>query len=432
MRAAWLLVCLVACKRPPTVDVVADAAAPVVSASAPKPVMPPAGAAGFVYLTTKQLVAIDPEGGVSVIKPVKGEVENIVRSGDGRAWALIQTSYPALDVARIDGKALTVVATLEECAPRRYAFDARGEHLVIKCFDGTFEKNGPEWVNLGLDRRTLEESVWISKNGTVWYGDEKTLAERRDGKWIEYKIDGGIGRPDAWFEGPTFTNRSTLYRFADGKVDVVYSFSGRKGLIHAASNGLFGYADAKTISWNVIDGSLKTFPSDHRIGNRAALDDTGRVWDIRDGELSLTTPEGTSTVPMGAYAELDGIGVLSDLVVLGAGAKIPPAKPVRHTKKITGTVTFDGKPMASAKVQLCPRMNGLYEGDSPCADANPNVVLNTTTDAKGAFSIENVPMGIYFLHYKSPDRDRWSIDSSELKLIENGVTNLGTLAYVPN
>ncbi len=48
----------------------------------------------------------------------------------------------------------------------------------------------------------------------------------------------------------------------------------------------------------------------------------------------------------------------------------------------------------------------------------------------GVFSVDDAPMGLYYVHYKAKDADKWSIDSTALEnLRENAVTNLGTIAY---
>ena len=276
--------------------------------------------------------------------------------------------------------------------------------------------------------------MWLSKNGTPWYGTDKGVYEFKDGAWVTYEKGEKItfaGAAEGFFEGPDgvyFTNHTSVYKAANGKIVEAQTQSlGWSGL-HASSNGMFGYSGDKGISLHVLAGAVKTFESKTRLERGAAIDDKGRAWALLDGQVTVVDDAGTHAVSMGGYPELDRITSLSEIVVLGAGAKVPVEKTVRHTKKITAKITIDGKPLADAAIELCPRAGWIFTGPTPCGSAAPNVTFTTTTDAKGSFTVENAPMGTYYLHYKKPDADRWSIETSEIAPKENVISDLGTIA----
>ncbi len=428
------LALVLGCKKPPPPVESAPDAAVEVDAAPPPAVMPAAGAPGFVYITSKKLISIDPEGNVKTIEGKRGDLETAVRTSDGKAYALYRESL-AMDVMRVDGTTLTLVGGIDDCDPRRRAFDARGDHMVVKCYEGYFEKKGATFEQLPKPPDGFDDAVWISKDGTPWYGSDKGVSEFKNGAWVTYEKPESMtfaGAPDAFFDGPDgvyFTNHTSLYKASKGKITEERSQAlGWSSGLHASPNGLFGYSGEKSIQLFVLGGPVKMIETKTRLERGAAIDERGRAWALLDGQVTVVDDTGTNVVTMGGYPELDRITTLSELVVLGAGAKLPTSKAVRHTKKITAKITIDSKPLAEAAVELCPRAAWVYTGGTPCSSSPENTKLVTTTDAKGAFTVENAPMGTYYLHYRKPDANQWSIETSEIEPKENAITDLGTIA----
>ncbi len=222
-------------------------------------------------------------------------------------------------------------------------------------------------------------------------------------------------------------------RASGGALEEVREQKGRWTLeLGAASNGLFGYwdRDDRVQTFHTVDGPIKKQPAKAWL-SQGVLDDTGRAWSVLDGQIEITAPDGSEAtrIPMGSYAELDVLGITSHVVVLGAGPAVPAPKPVRKIKRLFGKITVDGAPLAEADVELCPRSNWTYSGGTPCGGADEAVIQKGATDAKGAFAFEDVPMGLYYMHYKAPGAEKWTIDSTALPVREGKLSNVGTLAY---
>jgi hypothetical protein len=246
-------------------------------------------------------------------------------------------------------------------------------------------------------------------------------------------------------DGIYFRGSVRLFHVADGKFHEV-RWLGLHQLV-PASNGLFGAEDHGTVTLRTIAGDVRASPGRASLG-RGQLDDGGRIWSLITGQLEVADAAtlDVTVVPMGSYAALDRIESDTDLVVLGAGPALPAPRPVRHTKAIVGTIVSAGEPLANVPVELCARSFLSYTRSRACyrrvlhnyqpCTGSDRRIAETRTNGAGAFAVENAPMGTIYLHYKLPEPegwepDGWSNDSPALRLLENGISDQGTIDLAP-
>ncbi len=412
---------------------------PPPSASAPS--FPPAGPPGWAYLRAEELVGIDPSGKVATIPIKKGRLHALRRGSDGKAYVVVDDA-PRVDLFRLDGAALRPVATLPKCAMVSETFDVRGDRLAIRCEAALHERSSASggFTEIPLPESNVSgDAVWIAEGGGVWYGTSAGLYERKGAAWsrLSTGTTSWATPPSAFIdgEGGVYAIQSgRLVRAAQDKLEVVREARALGGggvdLVPAA-NGLFGsWSAERGVALHTIDGQVRTVATKAWLSH-GQLDDTGRGWVVNDGQLEIVdaTSGVVTTVPMGSYPELDHL-VRPLVVVLGAGPAAPASHPVRRSKRITGRITVDGKPLGEADLEICPRSTWVYSGGTPCGGAAKTVVFATKTDAKGGFAFDDVPVGHYYMHYKAADAEKWSIDSRALEPIrDNAVSNVGTLAY---
>ena len=128
----------------------------------------------------------------------------------------------------------------------------------------------------------------------------------------------------------------------------------------------------------------------------SGLDGQGRAWVSSREGLSVVAADGTVTeYPMGSVPEL--IGLSTHMMVVGAGPKrLPKAGPVQ-TGPITGKVLLDRQPVAGAEIEMCTSPE-VRAATSPCANAR--VKFAGTTNDKGEFTFDQVPLGDFNIAVK--------------------------------
>ena len=138
-----------------------------------------------------------------------------------------------------------------------------------------------------------------------------------------------------------------------------------------------------------------------------AADDGGRAWVASDLGLAVLGP-GDARVewPRGSVPALVG-GVEAMLVVGSGPARLPAAGVVRRGS-LTGMLQRGGAALADAPVELCPSPAMLFH-ESPCHDAP--LKFATVSDAKGVWTVHDVPLGAYGIAVKVDDR--WRITLGE-------------------
>ncbi|HLT35837.1 MAG TPA: carboxypeptidase-like regulatory domain-containing protein, partial [Enhygromyxa sp.] len=121
-----------------------------------------------------------------------------------------------------------------------------------------------------------------------------------------------------------------------------------------------------------------------------ALDGQDRAWVSSREGLSVVGPDKTATeYPTSTVMELVG-SYINDIVVVGNGPALPAAGPVR-TAGVTGKVLLEGSAVANSKIEMCASPS--WGGSQPCYESK--VKFAGTTNDKGEFTFENVPIGAY-------------------------------------
>lgn len=456
----------VACSKKPPAPVDAGPASSV--AVAPPPSARPATTSGgWAYLTIrsgspadksgvkKALVAIDPSGGIARVAMPGASLETVVRASDGQAYALLSRERSvgdhAIEVMRLAGTTMHSLGTLSDClsVTGGSSFDARGDLLVLGCASVRetflFEKKGEgSWTKSPAPSdKSSDVTVWISKSGALFYATEDKLHERVDAKWTEVKQpkrdesynfrevsfleDSGGAHLASRFHG--------LMRVRDGALEPVRPAGSTETLTYASANGTFAVADpAKdTLRLDTLASEGKAVGIKTSVAG-ASLDDHGRAWEVNeDGQLEVVDGKsgGSIRLPLGAYAALDYLDGGARIVVLGSGPAIPPPRPARHTKQITGTIVRGGKPIAGAAVEVCTRYVG---SNAPCSGwrgISPDLVFKAKTDERGRFAVADVPMGTFYVHWKEAGADPWNHEARPLLLRENAVSDVGALPREP-
>ena len=156
-----------------------------------------------------------------------------------------------------------------------------------------------------------------------------------------------------------------------------------------------------------------------------AADDGGRLWVASELGVAILGPgEAKTEWPSGTVPEL--VGEVEAILVVGAGpATLPGAGPQRKGG-LTGKILRGGSPQASVPVELCPSPDMMFT-DSPCADSAVKFV--TTTDDKGVWTVQEVPLATYGIAVKLDDK--WQITLGERLgqgMKEGQVYDTGSLA----
>jgi len=453
-----------ACSRPPDRAGDASTHAPLVVASAAA--APPTSASatraggGWAYLLGRQpsppagesatkpaaafvetLVAIDPSGAVARVTAPTGRVVEVRRGSDGIAYALTTSSArrTLVQVLRLSGSSAESLGDVPDCrlATSDTAFDVRGDRVVVGCPSGrlTERRGDGAWTTIDLPAAGPFPSVWISKAGTLWYGAVDGLHERTGETWTSRKLPGANNEPLDLLDGPEgihVTVRGTgLFRVSGQELLPVWPHGPSARVLFASSNGTTGSFDEfrPSVRLDTLASAGTAVKPKAALSFRSSVDDRGRVWGVRDGQLVVADARtgDAEVVPMGTYAELDYIEP-QRIVLLGEGPRTPAPRTVRKTKRIEMRIASGDRPAANAEVELCPRpfAPSLGRGPSPCKDVAPSLVVRARTDAQGNVAIDDVVMGGYHAHWKVGDA--WQRGSAMVPLREGELSNAGTVS----
>lgn len=158
-----------------------------------------------------------------------------------------------------------------------------------------------------------------------------------------------------------------------------------------------------------------TYLSSNRIHSLAS-DQAGRVWigtewglNIYDGKDWISYHMSNADLP---HEEIEV------LAVAGSGPALPePAS--KANGALQGRFTDQGQPLANAKVEVCVElMVQRYSGATPCT--NQPFVAKATTDAGGAFLVDDLPAGYYVLTVQAADGS-WKQLTSGIGLVSRKV-----------
>jgi hypothetical protein len=122
-----------------------------------------------------------------------------------------------------------------------------------------------------------------------------------------------------------------------------------------------------------------------------ALDGRKRMWVASRAGLDVLGPaEEHVAFPSSSIPEL--VGTIKSIAVVGLGPERLPTAGKLATGKLTGKLLRNGKPVAKAKLEMCPQPT-MFANVDPCAHSKAR---HTATSGKdGTFTIADVPLGNY-------------------------------------
>lgn len=406
-----------------------------------KPI-PGADVAGPVYLVinTKGVARLDQTGVTLVLDKPERNIQDLFVGPDGAAYLA-----DARSLRRIDGDAVVEVV--------RFGFDdvAPVDALAVAP-DGTIWVTGSRGVGHHQDGRWtitsreqlglgFDTDVAVGHDGTVWVAGSTKLLRRTatDEQWSPVDLS-PLGRVPLLLDmtaSPTgsvlATNGKQLIRLAGDAPELV-ALPGAERIAYTAELAV-GPDGALAVASGSCD-LIRLGPDGSGEGWRFARDSYGcetleamaidarrRIWVAAREGLSVIDEAGKVVeYPAGSFAAL--AGRVSHMVVLGRGPELPTAAELA-TASLTGQIVIDKTPLAKAKLEACPTVRLLRDG-SPCSAAK--LRSSATTDARGRFRLDDVPIGDYSFAVEVDGQWRWTSPPSFAAQLQAGQAHdLGTL-----
>jgi sugar lactone lactonase YvrE len=313
----------------------------------------------------------------------------------------------------------------------------------VSHFDGAgWTTHSSELLATGAAATDLVEDVAVALDGQVWVttansiatfdGSEWTVFQQGDGYDERYFFAGivvdGQGRPWAAHDGGLLMHDGTAWTAYDNSdlITVESLAIDPEGHVWVGTfNQGVSVFDGQ--SWVTYDTDTGELSSDHV--RSIAIDAQGRVWlgtawgvDVFDGASWQSYHMHTADL-----VDNDIYG----LAVVGAGPALP-APLSKEAGSISGQIRREDGPVSDATVEICVEDPGLFFSKTPCS--GQPLVLQATTDADGAFTIADVPPGLYVVTVLDPSDGQWAQLSGELSFITQRVpvepgqeTDLGQL-----
>jgi hypothetical protein len=385
---------------------------PVSDKPAAAPLTITAGAPGpaFIAVEKKGIVRLDDGKFAPVTGADTGSYKQLKVGADGRAYA---ANYS--QIGRIDNDGFTVVVgdgdTRLPNSSTDYAVAADGQiwsaaFSAIDHFDGKAWTSEPVTV-LALAADDFPQAITVDRSGKPWLASSHKVFVREGDAWKPVDLKPAKAR------SPYYLSRLGLAPddsvFAVG-MDSVFHLAGAEPAKKLKLGGAGSYSEFsvstdghlalvdvdKVTATKPPDGKLQVLRSGRHFNKgtiwAVGADDGGRVWIGSDFGLSVVHPDGTKTEwASGAAPEI--AGEIKDILVLGSGpAQLPGAGEVRKGGLKGTVIDDDGKPVASASLEVCPNPAFIYT-KTPCADQP--VRFSGKTDAEGGWSFADVPLGEY-------------------------------------
>jgi ligand-binding sensor domain-containing protein len=356
------------------------------------------------------------------------EDHGLVRVLDGKAATLVTPKYPLKDLVvdprgvayaasvdgmwKIEGEKVTPMPSLNDQIskfPEQLAVGSDGTLWAAASQAGVYRFDGAKWIaapaapfateivyDLAVDG---DRHVWVATSDDLW---------RFDGtSW--QRVDKTFTKTDKPFFKSVVAAADKLYAgghfglFAkQGDAWKAVPVKGSRGELDVARVSVS--ADGRAAISGEVDEIALTAPGSApsridfaKLGVNAAkaqamaIDGSGRTWlatDVgvvivgKDGALVQHWPPGTVE---GISGEIDAIAVFGNgptLPTLGTAAR----------GNVTGKIFFAGKPVVGAAVEICASPH-LGTAKTPCTGAS--VARSSVTDAAGAFTFTDVPVGPY-------------------------------------
>jgi sugar lactone lactonase YvrE len=303
----------------------------------------------------------------------------------------------------------------EVVAPKALACAPGGE-LWATHISGVSHFDGSQWTT--VDDKELGSSPFIigtndvaaGGDGSVWVTTSNSIAHYVGGEWIIY--ENGKGFDQDYSLGDLALN-------GDGQPIVVYNdgiltFDGQNWTANKAPISLLqkvlvdqagrvwvgslsdGVAVEEAGNWTVYN--VESGLTSNAI-NALASDSQGRVWVGTQWGLNVLDGDQWSVYQMGNSDILDNN--VQQLTVTGEGPALPETAD-KQGGSIIGVLVNGRDPAPNLQVELCTQsVGGVFYGDTPCAGQSGQMLV--TTNDKGEFTFENVPVGRYDMTFETPD-----------------------------
>lgn len=330
--------------------------------------------------------------------------------------------------------------------PEGVACTAEG-NIWVAHFGGASYYDGAAWTTFasseylatGEQASDLVNDVVVDGNGNAWVVTSNAIAMYDGTDWTRYQMGEGLndkyffdeltidgnGRPWALhsdglleFDGANWITHENDDFFSTESFDI-----GPDGSYWLAtySSGLYRFDGSTWSATNMSNSDLSTD------GTRVlAFDNNGRLYvgtiyglNILDG--NSWTIYNMDSADMVNH-NINAIGIVN-------GGPTLPALIDKENGMVTGALTTEDAPLAKMTVELCVReLYSSYTGDTPCSDQA--MYYTTTTDADGAFTFEDVPVGVYYIVFQTADgwgklTDEYGIGSEEIPVTSGNITDVG-------
>lgn len=317
-------------------------------------------------------------------------------------------------------------------------------HAWVMGYEDLAEWDGESWTRTAVDagakegERVLLQDLAVDAAGDVWVTTPDALLRLQGDTWSRVSVPGS-GKPllDQITRGPDgnvyFHARSRVFRAGDSVARVSVKASG-----YAMLQG-FGTSDSRYAVLQTSGDSAAVFLPKNEVRTvrkgrdfdklgmiqAVAVDERGRVWLAGQAGLAVAPKGGKATVfRSGTIDEL--AAPVRGMVVLGDGPTLPDPGAIK-TGGLRGIVTFDGKPVANGRVELCESPAMLFQG-TPCSKAPTRV--RATTNAEGEFSLDDIPLGRYGLVVKIGGKWHGTFGRPfGERMVEGSVVDVGTLSF---
>jgi hypothetical protein len=340
---------------------------------------------------------------------------------DGTSWSDIDVPSEA-----VAPKTLT-------CAP--------GGDLWLAHISGVSHFDGSAWTT--TDDKELGSSPFIigandvaaGTGGSVWVTTSNSIARFVDNEWTVY--ENGKGLDQDYTLGGLALN-------SDGLPIVVYNdgiltFDGQNWTANKAPISLLqkvlvdkdGKVWVGSLSDGVAvlqDGNWTVYNVENALTSNAinalASDSQGRIWVGTQWGLNVFDGEAWSVYQMGNSDLLDNN--VQQLTVTGEGPALPETSD-KQGGSITGVLVSGRDPQPNLQVELCTQsVGGVFYGHTPCAGQSGQMLV--TTNDKGEFTFENVPIGRYDMTFETPNGWVYFIGANSKVEVTEGQTN--DLAFI--
>jgi hypothetical protein len=381
------------------------------SATPPVPTPPTPGSTGdgvaYIAVNNHGIAQLDASGWSMLVDDERAYYNTLFLGGDGKVYVVDGQA-----IKRIEGKALVEVAKFDYktfsggtsvVSKDGSTFYAAGFNKLGVFADGKWTATEVKDIHADLDSLS---GVAIASNGTVWLSGSKQLLHNTGGTWTSSDVS-SLGEH---FYFSQLSNSPTGDVFVISSQHLVKLTAEKLEKIELKADDYpsYGTAVAFNNKGHVLAASsscelVRLDPANTAeqwtVGKKAynclslqaiALDGQNRAWVSSREGLSVVGDDKTATeYPSSTVMELIG-STINHILVVGNGPTLPAAGPV-HTGGVTGKVLIEGTAVANAKIEMCASPG--WGGSQPCYDSK--VKFAGTTNDKGEFTFEGVPIGSY-------------------------------------